>query len=304
MKMAIVGVGNVGSATAFLLSVKGIASEISLIDIDQDLACGEAMDLMHGTSLLASPVRISFTEYEGCKNANIIIITAGSRRKPDQSRLDLIKTNAEIMKKVVANITKYNQNCILIVVSNPVDILTYLTYKLSNFPVERVIGLGTLLDSTRLRSYLSEYLNIPAHKINAFILGEHGESMVPIWSQARVNGNAITNMENVNKEMLDEIFEKVKKSGAEVIKFKGGASFAVALCVLSVIESIVTGRERVFPLCSYLENFDGIKDNCLSVLTMISQNGIEDRISIKMTSEEESAFFKSAQIIKSNISSL
>src|SRR5665647_1680146 len=233
-KIAIIGAGNVGSTFAFSLMISGLAREIVLIDKNESLAIGECMDLNHGLSF-AHPTKIYAAGFEGCQDAEIVVITAGANQKTTETRTDLVTKNVAIFKEIVPAITKYTQDAILLVVTNPVDILTYVTLKLSGFPANRVTGSGTVLDTARLKYMISEYSKVDPRNIHAYIIGEHGDTELPVWSNATIGGMHIETYcseyakQGNAKNELKEIFEKVKNSAYEIIKRKGATNYSLSL---------------------------------------------------------------------------
>src|SRR6056297_2307891 len=242
-KIAVIGAGGVGATTAYALMVQGVGSEIVLIDLNKDKAEGEAMDLRHGASFV-NPVDIYAGDYEDLADAKLIIITAGAAQKPGETRLDLIKKNTGIFKNIVSSITEYNQDGIILVVTNPVDILTYLTYKLSGFPANRVIGSGTVLDSSRFRSLLSKNCGVAASNVHGYIIGEHGDSEVPVWSLTNIAGTKLDNYcpictEDCSNNNRQKIADKVRNAAYEIIERKGATYYAIALAVTRIARSIL-----------------------------------------------------------------
>ena len=250
MKVSIIGGGGlVGSCTAFALQTGKIVREIALLDVNADLAAGQALDLLHGASLMADQV-ITSGGYEQIPSSDLICITAGLRRKPDESRLDLINRNVDLFLDILDEHQPagHKQDAIVLVVSNPVDVLTYLAAERLDLPPTQVIGLGTQLDTIRFRSLIAEQLAAPPTQVTALILGEHGDSMVPIWSSATIAGLPLEKFPGWNAHLASELFTRTKGSGAEVIKKKGGAGFAVGLAIREVIEAIALDRRAMLPV--------------------------------------------------------
>ena len=300
-KVAIIGAGGVGATTGYALMVQGIASEIVLIDINQEKAEGEAMDLMHGASFVP-PVEVSAGDYSDCKNADVVIITAGAKQEPDETRLDLVKKNTEVFKQIVPNITKYNKDAILLVVTNPVDILTYVTLKLSGLPKNQVIGSGTVLDSSRFRSLISNHCQVAASNVHGYIIGEHGDSEVPVWSLTNIAGTPLDNYcpicdYNCEGE-LKGIGEKVKNSAYEIIEKKGATFYAVALAVARIVRSILRDENSILTISSLMEGQYGVENICLSLPTIVDSAGVEQVLNLPLNKDEEQAFKKSANKLK------
>lgn len=307
-KIAVIGAGGVGATTAYALMVQGVGSEIVLIDVNKDKAEGEAMDLRHGASFV-NPVDIYAGDYEDLADAKLIVITAGAAQKPGETRLDLIKKNTGIFKNIVSSITEYNQDGIILVVTNPVDILTYLTYKLSGFPANRVIGSGTVLDSSRFRSLLSKNCGVAASNVHGYIIGEHGDSEVPVWSLTNIAGTKIENYcpicDNSCKENeLEEISSQVKNAAYDIIEKKGATFYAVALAVSRIARAILRDENAVLTVSSLMEGYYGVEDMSLSLPTLINSNGIERVLELPLSEKEEKAFKDSAEHLKENIKEL
>ncbi|GIW79723.1 MAG: lactate dehydrogenase [Gemmatales bacterium] len=303
MKVSIIGGGGlVGSMTAFALQCGGTASDICLIDANHDLALGQATDLLHGSSLVADQ-RIHAGDMSEVKNSDVIIITAGLRRKPDESRLDLINRNVDLFLSILdqAKSAGIKENAYLIVVSNPVDVLTYLAVQRSGLPWQRVIGLGTQLDTARLRSYLAQRLRVPPTQVQALILGEHGDSMTPIWSSATIAGLPMEQWPGFTPMLQREVFEETRKAGATVIKLKGGSGFAVGLSIREVVDSILRDSRRVLPISSLQHGCYGIHDVCLSVPTVVGCGGVRDQIELPLTPKEKLGIQQSARVLRETI---
>lgn len=252
MKVSIIGGGGrVGSDAAFALQLGGIVNEIALNDVNEDLAAGEALDLRHGASLLNNQ-RFTSGDYGVVDGSDCVVITAGLRRKPDESRLDLINRNVGLFKGILDNLknVKLADGATILVVSNPVDILTHLTVQSGLVPASQVLGLGTVLDTARFRSLMADHFNVGAADVKALILGEHGDSMVPIWSSATINGVSMKSIPGFSDELGAELFDKTKKSGATVIAQKGGAGRAVGVSIKEVVEAIALDNGKLLPVSS------------------------------------------------------
>jgi len=303
MKVSIIGgAGRVGSNAAYALQIGRIVKEIAIIDVAEEAAKGEALDLRHGTSITGSQ-KIYSGGFKELAGSNIIVITAGLRRKPDESRLELINRNVALFKDILREIkeVKLNPNAIILVVSNPVDILTYIALKALEMPWNRIIGLGTLLDTIRLRSLLGELFDLDPSGINALIIGEHGDSMVPVWSTATVNGVPLKDLPKYDEKVLEEVFDYTKKGGAEVIRLKGGAGYAVGLAIRTVVEAIALDKKAVLPVSSLMQGYMGINDVCLSVPTIIGREGAEHLLEITLSKAEAEALQRSASVLKETL---
>ena len=288
MKVSIIGGGGlVGSCAAFALQCGGISREIALLDVNQELAVGQALDLQHGSPSVADQT-ISGGGYEHIPSSDVICITAGLRRKPDESRLDLINRNTDLFVQILNDVKAAGPktSAIVLVVSNPVDILTYVAAQKLGLPVDQVIGLGTQLDTIRFCSLIAEQMHSPPTQTKALILGEHGESMVPIWSSATIAGLPLDKQPGWNPGLANQLFTRTRGSGAEVIKRKGGAGFAVGIAIQDVIESIALDRRRVLPVSSVQSGCYGVRDVALSVPTVIGRQGVVDRQEIELWPKE------------------
>lgn len=304
-KISIIGAGYVGSTTAFSLMTSGLASEIVIVDINKEKAEGEAMDLSHGVSFV-KPVDIKSGNYEDTKGSDIIIITAGASQKPGESRLDLITKNYNIFKSVIPEIVKYNPNAILLVVSNPVDILSYITYKLSGFPSERVIGSGTVLDTSRLKYVLSQNFDVDARNIHTYIIGEHGDSEIAAWSLTSIAGiplNDYCNIvcENCNDSYKEKVVDDVRNAAYEIISKKGSTYYAVALAVRRIVESILRDENSILTLSTLLKGEYGVKDIYMGVPCIVGSSGIKQILQVPLNTEEFSALSDSAETLKNTL---
>jgi len=307
-KVAIVGAGFVGSSFAYALMIRGIASEIVVIDIDKKRAEGEALDLNHGLSFVR-PVKIWAGDYSDCEAADIVVISAGSAQKTGQSRLTLTHSNFEIMKRIVPKVTRYNSECIFLIATNPVDIMTYAVLKLSGFPAKRVIGSGTILDTSRFRYVLAEHLKIDPRNVHAYIIGEHGDSEVPVWSLANVAGTRLREYcplcgEKYDMKFLNSIFQKVKNAAYEIIELKGRTYYAIGLGLTRIVESVLRNENAILTVSSLIQDYHGIGDVCLSVPSIINRKGIVDILRLPLEESEVKALHKSTDVLKKAINSL
>ncbi|MFQ3586970.1 MAG: lactate/malate dehydrogenase family protein [Fimbriimonadaceae bacterium] len=300
MKVSIIGGGGrVGSDAAFCLQMGGIVREIVLVDMNQDMAAGEALDLRHGSALTSSQT-IRSGDYDAVAGSDCVIVTAGLRRKPDETRLQLINRNVELYKGILENVkgVELAEGATFLVVSNPVDILTQLTVASGILPERQVLGLGTVLDTCRFRSLLADSFHVGARDVHALILGEHGDSMVPIWSSATINGIAIASLPGFSEAKSNEIFEQTKKSGAEVIRLKGGAGRAVGVSIAEVVHAIALDRGALLPVSVQQHGALGISDVCLSLPTRVGRRGALDIVEPKVTDLERELLNKSAASLK------
>jgi L-lactate dehydrogenase len=306
MKVSIIGGGGlVGSMTAYALQCGGVVSQICLIDANKEMALGQATDLLHGASLAADQ-RISAGDMSDVASSNIVVITAGLRRKPDESRLDLINRNVDLFLSLLDQVKAagLKENAYLVVVSNPVDVLTYLAVQRSGLSWQRVLGLGTQLDTARFRSYLARRLQVPPTQVQAVILGEHGDSMVPIWSSATVAGLPLEQWPGFGSAVQKEAFEDTKTAGAQLIKLKGGSGFAVGLSIREVVHALALDSHRVLPVSTLQQGLYRIRDVCLSVPTVVGCGGVRQQIELPLTQKERLGLQQSAAVLRETINQL
>jgi len=302
-KVTIIGAGSVGSSIAFNMIVTGIASEIVLVDINEKKAIGEAMDIIQGVSFY-SPASIYAGSYADAKDSDIVILTSGLPRKAGQSRLELAQVNVNITKSIIPEIVKYAPNATYIIVSNPIDILTYTFYKYSGLPANRIIGSGTNLDTSRLRSRISETLNISQSDVHAYVFGEHGDSSFVPWSLANVSGVHIDRyvkcLPEDKRATVDyaAIEEYTKKSGATVIADKGATFYAIAMSVCHICKCLFSGINTNLAVSTMMNGEYGIDDVCLSVLTTLGKNGVEGKLEVPLTDDEIAKLRHSADCLK------
>ena len=300
-KCAIIGCGAVGATIAFQLVNSGLFNEIVLLDVNKKKAEGEAMDIAHGIPFV-QPVDIYAGEYSDLKDAYLVIITAGANQAPGETRIDLIHKNAKIFKSIIPEITKYNQECILLVVANPVDILTSIALKLSGFPAERVIGSGTVLDTARLKYKMGEQMGIDTRNVHAFIIGEHGDSELAVWSSANVAGIPIEEYcakggNCGNFESRDVIYEEVKNSAYEIIERKGATYYGIAVAVERIVQAIVRDEHSVLTVSSLMHGQYGIEGICLGMPVIVGERGVERMMEIPLNEEEQKKLQDSAQTL-------
>ncbi len=304
-KITIIGSGRVGSTIAYSLTCRGLASEIVIIDINGERALGEALDIRQGLAY-DSTCRVYAGTYEDAKDSNIVVITSGIARKPGQSRLELITTNIAIQKSIIPEITKYAPDAVYIMVSNPVDILTYSFCRLSGIPENRIIGSGAIIDTARLRARIAEYCGLEVGNIHAYMFGEHGDSGFSPWSLARIAG---MHVEDYQKEVernnmltaqidIPEIEKYVRESGARVISRKGATFYAIASTVCYIVKAVLDGSNTVLTVSSMMHGEYGIEDVCLSTLNIVGRNGISGKINPMLTDEELGKLHHSADVLK------
>src|SRR6516225_4321530 len=300
MKVSIIGGGGlVGSSAAYALQAGGAVSSLCLIDANQDTAKGHALELLHG-ACLTSDTRLSAGTMEDVDTSNVVVITAGLRRKPDESRLDLINRNVDLFLTLLEQVKTagLKDNAYLVVVSNPVDVLTYLAVQRAGLPWQRVIGLGTQLDTARFRSYLARRLKAPPTQVQALILGEHGDSMVPVWSSASVAGLSLEQWPGFSPALAREVFEETKTAGATLIKLKGGSGFGVGLSIREVVHALAQDSRRVLPVSTLQHGLYGVSDVCLSVPTVVGCGGAREQIEVPLTQKERTGIQQSARVLR------
>ena len=301
-KVAVVGCGFVGAASAFALMESGLFSEMVMIDALHEKAEGEALDISHGQPF-AKPMKIYAGGYVDLADAAVIVVTAGAGQKPGETRLDLVKKNVSIFKQVIPKIAEYNQDGILLIVANPVDILTYTAAKLSGFPKNRVFGSGTVLDTARLKFLLGEYLQVDSRSVHAFIIGEHGDSEIAVWSNANVSGVPLTRFCEMrghfdHEGMMQRISENVKNSAYEIIQKKGATYYGIAMSVRRLCEAIVRDEKSVLPVSSIQDGAYGIKGLALSMPAIVGKNGMEGIVPIALNEAEKNALWASADTLQ------
>ena len=310
-KISIIGTGSVGSTIAYTLTVMGLASEIIMIDINSEKALGEALDIRQGTPFCGA-CSIYAGDYRDAADSDIVILTSGIARKPGQTRLELAQTNVNITKSIIPEITKYAPEATYIIVSNPVDILTYTFYKLSGIPENRIIGSGTILDTARLRSRLSEYYEINQSNVHAYVFGEHGDSSFIPWSIANISNVPIAQCRSLIKTPgiespelnLEEIEQYVRKSGGRVIARKGATFYAVSVSVCHICKCILSGIDTTMTVSTMMHGEYGIDDVCLSTLNMVGHNGVRGKVNVPLTDDEIAKLNHSADTLKNVINSL
>ena len=306
-KCAIIGCGFVGATIAFALTQKSLFSELVLIDSNHAKAEGEAMDLSHGLPF-AHPMKVYAGDYKDIADCYLIIITAGTAQRPNETRLDMVHKNVEIFKSIIPNITKYNNSAILLVVSNPVDILTYCTIKLSGFPAGRVLGSGTVLDTARLKYHLGQQLCVDSRSIHAFIIGEHGDSELAVWSSANVSGIDLEDFHGLcsscREVSFNQTYENVRDSAYEVIERKGATYYGIAMAVTKIVLAIIRDEHSVLPVSGYVDGHYGLSDLCIGVPSIVGSNGIEKVLDIPLNEEENERLINSVKTLKKVISEL
>ena len=307
MKVSIIGAGGlVGSCAGFALQCSGVVREIAMIDVNEEAAQGQALDLLHGGPSTADQIIVA-GGYEHVTDSDVICITAGLRRKPDESRLDLINRNTDLFMGILDSIASagIKDSAVVFVVSNPVDILTYLAGQRLGLPPNQVLGLGTQLDTIRFRSLIAASLCVAPTQLSALILGEHGDSMVPIWSSATIGGLPLEKYPRWSATLANELFMRTKRSGAEVIKKKGGAGFAVGIAIRDVIDAIALDKQRIMPVSSLQDgSCYGIRDVSISVPTVVGKGGRIATREIELWPKEVSAIRRSASVFQQTLNTV
>lgn len=300
MKITLIGGGGrVGSNAAFALQCAGLVSEIQLLDANAELAAGEALDLLHGSAAIADQ-RIYAGDYARAADSDMFVITAGLRRKPDESRLDLINRNIALFDSILASIKQagLRKDALVFAVSNPVDTLTQLAVARLGLPPQQVLGLGTMLDTARFRSLIAEQLSLAPTQVKALILGEHGDTMVPVWSSATAAGLPLEKMPGVTPSFQQQIFERTKTSGAEVIRRKGGAGWAVAITIAEVVHAIAQDKRQLLPVSSLQQGCYGLRDVCISVPTVVGRGGVLLHVEVPLWPKEQQGLQASARALQ------
>ena len=301
-KVTIIGCGFVGAACAFSIMQSGMFSEMVLIDSDKNKAEGEALDISHGVPF-AKPIKIYAGDYDDIKGSSVVIVTAGASQKPNETRLDLVKKNISIFKSIIPEIKKRNFNGVLLIVANPVDILTTVAIKLSGLPENKVLGSGTVLDTARLKYELGNHLNVDSRSIHAFIIGEHGDSEIAAWSSANVSGIPLHNFCEMrghfnHDESMQKIAEDVKNSAYTIIEKKKSTYYGIAMSVKRICEAIVRDEKSILPVSSMMHGEYGISKIALSMPAIVGKDGIEKHVPIQLNDDEIVNLKKSAETLQ------
>ena len=305
MKVTVVGAGNVGATCADILAYREVPNEVVLVDIKDGLSEGKSLDIFQKSSINLYDTKTigSTNDYSHTKNSDVVVITSGLPRRPGMSRDDLIGTNAKIVKSVTENIVKYSPNCIIIIVSNPLDVMTYQAHLSSKFPRERIMGMAGILDTARFRAFISNELNVSTKDIQALLLGGHGDTMVPLTRYTTVSGIPVTEL--IKEKKLDEIIERTKFGGGELVKLMGtSAWYAPGAAAAQMVEAIIKDQKRIFPVCVKLEGEYGIDDCYLGVPVILGSNGIEKVIELNLNQHEKKLLEESRKHVKEVMSVL
>lgn len=307
-KIGLVGTGLVGSSFAYALMIRRVASELVLVDANPEKALGEAMDLNHGLSF-TRPMKITAGDFSDLAGAHAVVVAAGASQKPGETRLDLLARNAAIFREIIPRIVEHNPDGIIIVATNPVDILTYVSLQVSGLPPGKVIGSGTILDTSRFRFLLGQYYQVDTRSVHAYIIGEHGDSELPVWSLANIGGVRLQefaskeNRQYVQRD-LDDIFVRVRDAAYEIIRRKNATYYAIGLGLVTIVEAIVGDYRNVMSVSTLMAGHHGVSDMCLSLPCIVGANGVEDILTLTLSPDEEQQFRKSAEKLKETLASL
>ena len=307
-RVAIVGMGNVGASFAFALLLSGLAAEIVLIDANRAKAEGEAMDLNHAVPF-SHPTRLWAGDFSDCAGAVVTVLAAGANQKPGETRLELVKKNTAIWRQIVPELARHNPHGILLIATNPVDVLTYAAWKLSGLPAAHVIGSGTILDTARFRYLLSQHFGVDARSVHAFIIGEHGDSEVPVWSSANIAGMRLPEFCRAqgmpyDPEAMRQIFLQTRDAAYHIIERKGATYYAVAAGLMRITQAILRNQKTVLSVSSIIRDFHGLDDVCFSLPTVVDRGGVENVLRLELDDSEVSKLRDSAELLRKTIESL
>lgn len=308
-RVALIGTGFVGSSYAFALLNQGVVDELVLIDLNQAKSEGDAMDLNHGLAFAPSYTKIWYGSYEDCKDADLVVITAGANQKPGETRLDLVEKNTKIFKNIVDQVMSAGFNGIFLVATNPVDILTHMTWKFSGLPTSRVIGSGTILDTARLRYLIGKYLEVDTRNVHAYIIGEHGDSELPVWSHATIGARSIyerihEHEEKYREEDLEDIFVNVRDAAYQIIERKGATYYGIAMGLVRLTKAILHNESSILTVSTYLNGQYGQEDLFIGVPAIVDRNGVREVVELNLNERENKQFNHSASILKNTVSSV
>ena len=303
-KLAIIGAGAVGSTLAFAAAQRGVAREIVLEDIAKERVEAEVLDMQHGSSFYPAVSIAGSDDVEICRDADMVVITAGARQKPGQTRLELAGATINIMKSIIPNVVKVAPNAIYMLITNPVDVVTHVSMKLSGLPANQMFGSGTNLDSARLRFLIAQQTGVNVKNVHAYIAGEHGDSEVPLWASATIGGvpmcewNALPGHEPLDEAKREEIHQEVKNAAYKIINGKGATNYAIAMSGVDIVEAVLRDTNRILPVSSLLDDFHGISDVCMSVPTLLNRNGVNSRLNTPVSDRELAALKRSAETLR------
>lgn len=307
-KVGVVGTGQVGSSFAYALMMRGMATELVLVDSNAEKAVGEMMDFNHGLSFV-TPMKIVSGSYADIAGAQVVVITAGASQHPGETRLDLLSRNAAIFRAIIPEVVKHNPDGIILIATNPVDILTYTSLEASGLPPTMVIGSGTILDTSRFRFLLGQYYGVDARSVHAYIVGEHGDSEIPLWSLANIGGVRLQEFaplrnKRYDQEEMNRLFVDVRDAAYEIIKRKGATYYAIGLGLLSIVEAILGNYRSVLSVSTLMTGQYGVKDICLSLPCVVGEHGVEEVLTLNLNREEEEGFRASATKLKKTLEAL
>lgn len=307
-RVVLVGTGAVGSSYAFALLNQGVTEELVLVDLNKEKSEGDAMDLNHGIPFAPSPTKIWFGDYTDCKDADLVVISAGASQKPGETRLDLVEKNTRILHGIVDEIVASGFEGIFLVATNPVDILTYAVWKFSGFPKERVIGSGTILDTARFRFLLGDYFEVDTRNVHAYIIGEHGDTELPLWSQADIAGKKISDWmkggEHYKQEDLDELFLNVRDAAYQIIERKGATYYGIAMGLVRLTKAILQNENSVLTVSAYLDGEYGHKDVYIGVPSVVNRKGVREIVQLDLDQEEAAKFSHSVGVLKETMNTV
>lgn len=308
-KIGIVGAGSVGATIAYAAMIRGVARQISLYDVAQAKVNAEVLDLNHGLMFVPMANIDGSDDIDVLKGSDVVVITAGAKQNPGQTRIDLAQANANLCKKILPEVLRVAPRAILLMVTNPVDVVTQIALSITGLPQERVIGSGTVLDSSRFRFLLARHCNVAVQNVHAYIAGEHGDSEIPLWSSASIGSIplsqwSVPNHGQLTEEIKRNIVENVKAAAYQVIQGKGATNYAVGLAVTNILESILHNESRVLPVSSWINSYRGLKDVCLSLPRIVNRAGVEQPLPLPMTVDEEAGLLASAEQIRGVVKSL
>ena len=298
ISISIIGAGHVGSAIAYALTIKNVASEINIIDIDEERREGEVMDISDGIAYVETGVVKNGT-FKDARNSDIVVVTAGAKQKPGETRLDLAIQNKKIMKSIFKKIGTLKPTTIVVVVSNPVDVLTYYIQKITNLPKNQVLGSGTTLDTSRLRTILSHKFGVSAQNIHGYVLGEHGNSSFIAWSTVSIGGIPINKIKGFTKQYANQLETEVKKQAYEIIERKGSTYYGIGLSVANIIKAILFDQNLILPVSTKLTNWNGVSNVCIGSLAIVGREGVKGLWPIELNATEKNKLKKSDDLIKS-----
>lgn len=301
-RVALIGTGFVGSSYAFALLNQGVTEELVLIDLNKEKSEGDAMDLNHGLAFAPNPTKIWYGSYKDCESADIVVLCAGANQKPGETRLDLVAKNLKIFKSIVSDVMNSGFNGIFIVATNPVDILSYAVWKYSGLPQSRVIGSGTILDTARFRYLLGEHFNVDTRNVHAYIIGEHGDTELPVWSHADIGGIPILESLNDEKEKLEEIFVNVRDAAYHIINRKGATYYGIAMGLVRLTKAILNNENSILTVSCYLDGEYGVNDVYIGVPAIVNRDGIKKVIELRLNEEEKSKFEHSVSVLQETMS--